>query len=211
MNKLRYRKVLVNTKNNNSPNGDNNNLTEDTEDLMSLLSVLFEQVKLQQEVRDRWFGHYLSIIAAISALAALCFGYFVDRLGEKLLFGFLSAVFLLAGILGILFYILYIRQRQNYRKQYRLLSVVQEKIMKQVLTEQELNAAESTFVCRRWGADFVTLLIENIICGTCFGLSSGFLLLALSISYKCVIFIVLCIFVICLVTLLLVKKIMEKE
>lgn len=44
--------------------------------MSNLLNVLLEQVKLQQEVRDRWFGHYLTIIGALTALATLCLKIF---------------------------------------------------------------------------------------------------------------------------------------
>ena len=54
--------------------------------LTSILSVLFDQVRLQQEVRDRWFGHYLTIIGAISASATLALKIFESSIEKSVLY-----------------------------------------------------------------------------------------------------------------------------
>lgn len=59
----------------------------------NLLNILFEQVKLQQEVRDRWFGHYLTIIGALTALATLCLKLFESTVKKEILYLFLGLMF----------------------------------------------------------------------------------------------------------------------
>ena len=93
--------------------------------MSNLLNVLFNQVKLQQEVRDRWFGHYLTIIGSLTALATLCLKLFENTVKKKILYMFLGLMFLFASSLGILFFILYLCQRKNYKQTYNYLSVVQ--------------------------------------------------------------------------------------
>ena len=93
----------------------NNYLVEyDADSLVHLFEAMYEQVKLQQEVRDRWFGHFISIIGSISAIATLCFGYFSKILAKKYLMMLLSCFFCFAGILGILFILLYIIKTLPY-------------------------------------------------------------------------------------------------
>ena len=76
--------------------------------MSNLLNVLFNQVKLQQEVRDRWFGHYLTIIGSLTALATLCLKLFENTVKKKILYMFLGLMFLFLSSLLILFFFLYL-------------------------------------------------------------------------------------------------------
>ncbi len=144
--------------------------------LSNMFEVLFEQVRLQQEVRDRWFGHYLTIIGAISAVATLCLKLFENSVNKHSLYRIVGMIFIFAGSIGILFYILYLNQRHNYRKQYSQLSIIQNIILSSVLSKSEFNRTNNTFTTRTKGADFYTLLIENIISSTCFAIGILFIL-----------------------------------
>lgn len=171
-------------------------IENNSEVLTPLLGVLFEQVKLQQEVRDRWFAHYISIIGAIAALATLYFEFFKDTVNKKCLFLVISLIFLFAAIIGVLFYVLYLNQRQNYKKQYNTLSLVQDMILKKELNIHNNNKNIRSFKTRRHGADFITLIIENIICSTCFTISGCFVSVAFSLAFKFIILISLLVFII---------------
>lgn len=183
---------------------------ENIEQLIMLFDSLFEQVKLQQEVRDRWFQHYLSIIGAVSALAALCFGFFSDHVSQKYLLLFIASVFFLAGILGILFYVLYMMQRQNYRKIYKGLEVLQDKICLVLLSDVERQQMIIHFKKHKKGADYITILIENIICSTCFAISTGFAMIALLYAIQEVFIISIILFVIVFGVLYIVYSDMEE-
>lgn len=143
--------------------------------MSNLLSVLFEQVKLQQEVRDRWFGHYLTIIGALTAMATLCLKIFENVVQKENLYFFLGLVFIFACVLGVLFYILYLCQRRNYKRTYNLLSVMQTEIFKSISVIPSKLYEESTFTIKRHGADFYTLLIQRLIDVTMFGVGIVFL------------------------------------
>lgn len=128
-----------------------------------LFNVLFEQVKLQQEVRDRWFGHYLTIIGALTAMATLCLKIFENVVQKENLYFFLGLVFIFACLLGVLFYILYLCQRRNYKRTYNLLSAIQTEIFKSISVIPSKLYEGNTFTIKRHGADFYTLLIQSLI------------------------------------------------
>ena len=193
------------------PSSEQQDNQNELEYLILFFDSLFEQVKLQQEVRDRWFGHFLSIIGAVSALAALCYGFFSNHISQQYLLLFIAAVFFLTGIIGILFYILYMKQRQNYRKLYRGLAVLQDKISQMLLTEKEQEKMIVLFKKSKKGADFITILIENVLCSSCFTLSICFAMLSEMHTFHDIVFFALIIFVIIFLSLYVVYSEMEEE
>lgn len=150
--------------------------------MSTLLNVLLEQVKLQQEVRDRWFGHYLTIIGALTALATLCLKIFENMVQKEILYLFLGLVFVFACCLGSLFYILYLCQRRNYKRIYNFLSTIQTEIFKSMPVIPSKLYEESTFSTKRHGADFYTLLIQSLIDAAM--LAVGIVFLAISQMIK---------------------------
>lgn len=143
--------------------------------MSNLLNVLFEQVKLQQEVRDRWFGHYLTIIGALAALATLCLKIFENIAQKEMLYLFLGMLFVFACLLGSLFYILYLCQRKNYKQTYNVLSALQTEIFKSMSVIPPQLYKESVFSTKRHGADFYTLLIQSLIDATMLAVGIAFL------------------------------------
>lgn len=138
-------------------------------DLINTANYLFNQVKLQQEVRDRWFGHYLTIIGSVVAFSTLVLKIFESSISIEILLYIASFAFGLAGVLGVLFYILYQCQRHNYKKLYKLMEELQCKIIS--CCEVDYSGIDMLFKRKGKGADFYTLLIQNILTSTCFTIS----------------------------------------
>lgn len=159
------------------------------ENLIKLADYLFQQIKLQQEVRDRWFGHYLSIVAAVSTFVTVSLKVFEGSISNTILFIIASVGFLLASFLGVLFYSLYLHQRKNYRKIYSIMEVIQNKLFESIIGKEYENQifAQNSFKPNKYGADYITLLIENIMCSLCLGVSVVFLGLASEKALKCII------------------------
>lgn len=174
--------------------------------LVSLTTIIFEQVKLQQEVRDRWFEHYIAIIGAISALATLCLGLFSDSMQTNILLLLVSVIFLLASFLGVLFYVLYLNQRYNYKRNYKLLSALEGKILK-----KQIGNDLKTFTTRKHGADFITLLIENVICAACFTASICFFTSGLSLATPYIVTSGIAAFALCILILQIIYNRWERK
>lgn len=179
--------------------------------MSNLLNVLFNQVKLQQEVRDRWFGHYLTIIGSLTALATLCLKLFENTVKKKILYMFLGLMFLFASSLGILFFILYLCQRKNYKQTYNYLSVVQNEMFKSMSHIPKKLYEKSTFTTRRRGADFYTLLIQSLIDAVMFSIGILFLLISQSIKMHIVSIFAIIGFILIIVILQLIRYFFERK
>lgn len=179
--------------------------------MSNLLNVLFNQVKLQQEVRDRWFGHYLTIIGSLTALATLCLKLFENTVKKKILYMFLGLMFLFASSLGILFFILYLCQRKNYKQTYNYLSVVQNEMFKSMSYIPKKLYEKSTFTTRRRGADFYTLLIQSLIDAVMFSIGILFLLISQSIKMHIVSIFAIIGFILIIVILQLIRYFFERK
>ncbi len=179
--------------------------------MSNLLNVLFNQVKLQQEVRDRWFGHYLTIIGSLTALATLCLKLFENTVKKKILYMFLGLMFLFASSLGILFFILYLCQRKNYKQTYNYLSVVQNEMFKSMSQIPKKLYEKSTFTTRRRGADFYTLLIQSLIDAVMFSIGIFFLLISQSIKMHIVSIFAIIGFILIIVILQLIRYFFERK
>lgn len=180
-------------------------------DLVPLLSVIFEQIRLQQEVRDRWFEHYISIIGAIAALATLFFSFLHNTVSQSVLFHFLGGIFLFAYILGVCFYLLYIKQRQNYRKTYREFNKIQEMIFERYINPNKKSEIDYSIKIRKFGADFITIIIENILCSACLALAGLFVGIGYSLKKIYLIIILISLFVISLTVLYIIYRKWEKK
>lgn len=196
-----------------SPPSSSLNMTIYEKDMImsNLLNVLFNQVKLQQEVRDRWFGHYLTIIGSLTALATLCLKLFENTVKKKILYMFLGLIFLFASSLGILFFILYLCQRKNYKQTYNYLSVVQNEMFKSMSQIPKKLYEKSTFTTRRHGADFYTLLIQSLIDAAMFSIGNVFLLISQSIKMHIVSIFAIIGFILIIVILQLIRYFFERK
>ena len=181
--------------------------------LASVFSVLFEQVRLQQEVRDRWFGHYLTIVGAIATVATLCLKFFETSVRKNVLFVVIGAIFVFTGTLGVLFYILYLCQRRNYRDVYVRLSALQRIILTRWLSKAELKKINNGFTTRSRGADYYTLLIESSISSACFAVGFGFIISGLYLGTRLLFPLISAslAFIMCMLALSAVKSHIEKE
>lgn len=186
-----------------------NNLNFDM--IVTLYNSIFEQAKLQQEVRDRWFSHFLSIVCAISAMSALSLGLFDDVVDFHLFYLIVSLLFLFTGIMGICFFVLYMRQRKNYVNQYKILNMLEDEIMNNIFTDDERKIFTYTHQKKRRGSDNIVMIIENIICSICFAISAAMALLSLRFETLKIVILFFVTFVLSSVMLTFLYRKLEEE
>lgn len=156
----------------------------ENQDYIGYANFIFEQVRFQQEARDNWFGHYLSIVGVVSGFATVMLAAFSEKWNLKLIEICLGAIFLVTGVVGILFYFLFLTQRVNYKMHYRVLNELQEKFAKTYLKNPYTDYYPTTrtpFKKLRYGADFFASLIQRLLIALC--ATVGCVLLGLGLSY----------------------------
>lgn len=139
-------------------------------DLNNFTNFIFNQIKMQQEVRDRWFGHYLSIVGGVVAFSTFTLSFFDDVVSKDNLCLVLSFIFFLTGILGTVFYFLFLNQRKNYQMHYKLLKELQKTIVIEGLKKSYDSFYNNRLPFKKlnFGADFYASLIQNIINTACY-------------------------------------------
>lgn len=143
-------------------------------------NFIFEQVKFQQEARDNWFGHYLTIVGSVVGFATIVFAVFSESWNITILQIALGGIFLLTGLLGVLFYFLFLAQRVNYKMHYRVLNELQANFATRFLKETYsfyYPSKRTPFKKLKFGADFFASLIQRILVSFC--VMAGFTLLML--------------------------------
>ena len=143
-------------------------------DLCAYLNFLFDQVKLQQEIRDRWFSYYMTISGAVSITGLTAVQFFYDRGFNFNLYLFFFVLSTVMFLIGICFFMIYIRQRYNYLKIYRIMESVEKKYLDNVYEELHMSLR-----IQKYGADFFTSWIHIIINSIFLSISSILLLLML--------------------------------
>lgn len=169
-----------------------NSENEEVKDIIDFANYIFEQVKIQQEARDKWMEIYLSIVGGVATFATFTLAFFTDIIGVKDLYLILGLIFMLTGILGIFFYLLFLSQRINYKLHYKVLNEIQQIVIKKHLSKSYAEyypADRSPFKKFKRGADFYASVIQNIVILVCFGVSCLFFLLFLDLAKKRIIFI----------------------
>ena len=176
-------------------NSNNLNQVENNDEL-EFANFIFEQLKWQQEVRDTWFGHYLSIIGAVSGLATITFAVFSERLDLKKLEIFLGIIFFITGLVGVLFYLLFLSQRVNYKMHYCVLNELQKKLAKSNLKKSYnyyYPEQRTPFKKLKRGSDFFASLIQRALITVC--ATTGCALVCLGLNRSIIFIIVLSIIV----------------
>lgn len=151
---------------------------EDTQDdlaahLIQYLRYLFESVKLQQEIRDRWFLYYLSVAGAVLGVA-LSAGkaYFESSIHVDALCLLLLFICLFMGAIGLCFFMIYLRQRANYLSLYRRIEPAQHQLLELLANHGSLENGTNFLkahtgvpiqTIRPFGADFFTVWIHIIV------------------------------------------------
>ncbi len=164
-----------------------NSENEDVKDMINFANFIFEQVKIQQEARDKWMEIYLSIVGGVATFATFTLAFFTDIIGLKDLYLILGLIFILTGILGIFFYLLFLSQRINYKLHYKVLDEIQQIVIREHLSksyEEYYPTDRSPFKKFKRGADFYASVIQNIVILVCFGVSCLFFLLYLDLAPK---------------------------
>ena len=124
--------------------------------------LILKQIQLQMEVRDRWFHYFLLVTTATLAFATSILGVFSDRWDDRVLYVTAGAALIFAAVLGVLFFNLYLRQRQNYTRHFRVLQEIHRQLAERVLEKEWFDYYPSRTASRR-GADWFTLAIEALV------------------------------------------------
>jgi len=96
---------------------------------------LFERVKLQEDVRDRWFRYYLVIMASTITILGLAFRFAKEQEVVALKW-FFPLLGLFLGVVGILFFLLHLSQRYNYRAFMERMTLLEEEIFYPMLSDR---------------------------------------------------------------------------
>lgn len=167
-----------------------NSENEEVKDMINFANYIFEQVKNQQEARDKWMEIYLLIVGGVATFATFTLAFFTDIIGLKDLYLILGSIFILTGILGIFFYLLFLSQRINYKLHYKVLSEIQQIVIGEYLSksyEEYYPTDRSPFIKFKKGADFYASVIQNIVILVCFVVSCLFFLLYMDLTKKSII------------------------
>ena len=156
----------------------------DIEKVMSLATFIFEQNKMQQESKDAWFGHYLAIIAGVAAFATVCLTVFEDTIKVEILYLISGIAILFTGLIGYLFFWIFLCQRANYWKNYKLLNEIQIMLIEKTIQKPYgyFYPSNAPFAKRKHGADFYASVVENILVSICLSLGSIFIMLSIELK-----------------------------
>lgn len=183
------------------------------ENIMSLANFVFEQNKMQQESKDVWFGHYLSIIAGVAAFTTICLTVFEDSIKIEILYFISGIAVSFTGLIGYLFFWIFLCQRLNYWKNYKLLNELQIILIEKTIRKSYdyYYPANTPFSKRKQGADFYAAIVENIIVSICLSVGSLFFMLSFNVKSENIFVVVLIVFLISFITLICVFKNFEKK
>ena len=168
----------------------NNSENDEVKDIINFANYIFEQVKIQQETRDKWMEIYLLIVGGVATFATFTLAFFTAIIKLKDLYLILGAIFMLTGLLGIFFYLLFLCQRINYKLHYKVLSEIQKIVFEQYLSksyEEYYPTDRSPFKKFKRGADFYASVIQNVVILVCFVVSCWFFLLYIDLAKKYII------------------------
>ena len=168
----------------------NNSENDEVKDIINFANYIFEQVKIQQETRDKWMEIYLLIVGGVATFATFTLAFFTAIIKLKDLYLILGAIFMLTGLLGIFFYLLFLCQRINYKLHYKVLSEIQKIVIEQYLSksyEEYYPTDRSPFKKFKRGADFYASVIQNVVILVCFVVSCWFFLLYIDLEKKYII------------------------
>ncbi len=186
---------------------------DDSEQMFEYANFIFEQLKFQQEVRDNWFGHYLTIVGSVVGFATIVFAVFSESWNITILQIILGCIFILTGLLGILFYLLFLTQRVNYKLHYRVLNELQANFASRFLKESYsfyYPSKRTPFKKLKFGADFFASLIQRLLVSFCAMIGITLLMLGLGNTTCHAIFAGIGVFTVVLGLLTIIHRMYEK-
>ena len=216
MSKNSNRKLKTNPKSSSNaqfPFSNNVVKQDNCDQMLEYANFIFEQVKFQQEIRDNWFGHYLTIVGSVLGFATIVFTVFSESWNITILQIALGCIFILTGLLGILFYFLFLAQRVNYKLHYRILNELQYEFATRFLKEQYsfyYPSKRTPFKKLKFGADFFASFIQRLLVSFCTMIGSALLLLGFGKTICQVIPIGVLTFIVMLVLLKIIHRMYEK-
>lgn len=190
-----------------------NSCNIDLQRVMSLANFIFEQNKMQQESKDMWFGHYLSIIAGVAAFTTICLKVFEGSIKIEILYFIAGIAVTFTGLIGYLFFWIFLCQRSNYWKNYKLLNELQIMLIEKTAKKpyDYYYPTNAPFAKRKHGADFYASLVENIIVSICLSVGSVFLMLSFNIKSIYILMTILIVFFVSFSILFYMFKNFEKK
>lgn len=136
---------------------------------INYLTYILEQVKLQQEVRDRWFGYYLTIAGAVLGIGIGSVKIFTVSTFSPYLWMLLLVLSIAMFLIGSCFFMVYLRQRLNYLSYYRRMEYAEREFLKAatanhvISIDQEYKPQREIIHIHKLGADFYTVWVHIII------------------------------------------------
>jgi hypothetical protein len=127
-------------------------------ELIEYLNYLFDQVALQQEIRDRWFRYYMTVAGAAFLVGLTAIQFFIDRGFDLSLYIFLLILSITVFLVGFCFFMIYLRQRGNYLRFYRVMENAEKKLLK-----NEYGKIYKVARIHKYGADFFTVWIHILV------------------------------------------------
>lgn len=185
----------------------------DVEKIMFVANFIFEQNKMQQESKDAWFGHYLAIIAGVAAFATVCLTVFEDTIKIEIFYLISGIAILFTGLIGYLFFWIFLCQRANYWKNYKLLNEIQIMLIEKTIQKpyEYFYPLNAPFAKRKHGADFYASVVENILVSMCLALGSIFIMLHIRLKNIFICSIAVIIFIVSFSILYFMYKNFEKK
>lgn len=174
----------------------------DIEHLQNLANYIFEQNKMQQEMKNSWFGHFLMIIGGVSAFATLLLSLLNAESMKKGIYVITGIAFLIVGIIGLLFLNVFLYQRANYWKNYKIMNELQIELIQRITGKHyRYYYPQQPFQKRKRGADYYVGLLERMIVGICIAASSFLIMTAYNIQFIITTIISVLLFIILMIVL----------
>lgn len=183
------------------------------EQMLGYANFIFDQVKFQQEVRDKWFGIYLTIVGSVVGFATIVFAVFSKSWNITILQIILGCIFISTGLLGILFYFLFLTQRVNYKLHYRVLNELQANFASRFLKKTYsfyYPSKRTPFKKLKFGADFFASFIQRLLISFCVMIGSALLMLSFENKICHTIFVGVGTFSVIFVLLTIIHRVYEK-
>ncbi|MCX6829431.1 MAG: hypothetical protein NT002_09155 [candidate division Zixibacteria bacterium] len=148
---------------------------------LEYIKFIGERIKLQQEVRDRWFKYYLTIAGAIFGTALALINLIHAEDFNVHLYAILFVLCIIMFLIGFCFLMIYINQRKNYLRFFDQMNIVEESVIHDLgLFDDQIHGKRNIErptqrKARRFGADVFTIWVHIIINSLYAGFASLFI------------------------------------
>lgn len=155
----------------------------DIDQLQNLINYIFEQNKMQQEMKNTWFGHFLVVIGSVSAFATLLLSLVNAEDMRQIIYIITGIAFFIVGIIGLFFLNVFLYQRANYWKNYKIMNELQIVLIEKITGKgYSYYYPQPPFQKRKRGADYYVGLLERLIVSICMAVSAILILIAFNVK-----------------------------